>query len=364
MALPKMIGNVVALGCDPEFFLKNKIGSIVGAEHVIPDVGLKANKSDPQPMVIADGVAVELNPWATTCRDGLAGNIAYAFRALDAAIKESKKGLSASPKISVTLTKAQHSKLSEANRVLGCSPSFNAYGDTTSSLKDINAMNHLERSAGGHIHFGIQHKAITEDAATVVKILDIICGNTCVLIDRDEGNAVRRKMYGLAGEYRLPKHGLEYRTLSNFWLVNHSVYSFAFGMARLAIDIATDMNREAYAKALFAAIDIEKVRTAINTNDYNLALENFEAVLPIILELTAQGGVRYPINANNIEDFMYFVLKVKDNGMKYWFKKEFFKHWCELYNDRNDHIYGFYDFLRYTVRKEREKSTVVDKVVG
>jgi len=42
----------------------------------------------------------------------------------------------------------------------------------------------------------------------------------------------RREYYGLAGEYRLPPHGLEYRTLSSVPLSHPAILNLAFEMTR------------------------------------------------------------------------------------------------------------------------------------
>ena len=80
-------------------------------------------------------------------------------------------------------------------------------------------------------------KALHEDPLLAVKILDIVVGNTCVIMDRAPSQVERRKVYGRAGEYRLPAHGIEYRTLSNFWLRSYQLTHLVFSLARFAINI-------------------------------------------------------------------------------------------------------------------------------
>jgi hypothetical protein len=87
------------------------------------------------------------------------------------------------------------------------------------------------RSAGGHIHFGIG-KTTDARAKRIVKTLDAILGVACVSLFAKYDEPRRRSMYGLAGEYRLPPHGLEYRTLSNAWMVHPVITHLVFDLSR------------------------------------------------------------------------------------------------------------------------------------
>jgi hypothetical protein len=112
----------------------------------------------------------------------------------------------------------------------------------------------------------------------LVKIMDIVAGNTFVLIDRDKDNAVRRKKYGRAGEYRVKPYGLEYRVLSNFWLRHYVLWSFASGLVRQALEIY----RSDYRTEFLGLFNQTAVRKAINENDYDLALQNFKILAKFI----------------------------------------------------------------------------------
>jgi len=192
-------------------------------------------------------------------------------------------------------------------------------------------------------------KKIDADPDKIVQMLDLICGNTCVLIDRDKGNKVRRKLYGRAGEYRLPAHGIEYRTLSNFWLTAYPLMSLAFGMARLAIELSCD--GDSYHKYFTSEVNMKDVQRAINNNDFDLAFKNFKAIEPMIREVTSDGG-HHPINSETMPQFLYFVESVKENGLAHWFPKDPMTHWTTL---GEAHDGGFYDFLRINVAKEMTK---------
>ena len=94
----------------------------------------------------------------------------------------------------VEVDKAELDSLSEASRRLGCGPSLNAH-DKTASI-NVDASTYLKRSAGGHIHLGGVHNYPYYTPDHLATLMDIIVGNTCVMIDRDPNAAERRKVYG------------------------------------------------------------------------------------------------------------------------------------------------------------------------
>ena len=62
--MPKVVELSPSMGCDPEFFLKDKEGSTIGSEKFIPKGGIRVGGSK----FIIDGVQAELNPAPSTCR--------------------------------------------------------------------------------------------------------------------------------------------------------------------------------------------------------------------------------------------------------------------------------------------------------
>lgn len=307
------------LGSDPEFFFARKrlaagkIGTIIGAEKVLPKGGIVVSGGK----VIIDGVQAELNPRADTCRQRDANAIADLFQAIKQRIGKQRITINWSPTVKITTRELK--SLSKESRMFGCDPSYNAYGE---SIEKPNPEEYKFRSAGGHIHIGKNDSYINDlliikgEYIKTVKILDIIAANTCVLIDRDPGNIERRKVYGRAGEYRKPPHGLEYRVLSNFWLKNYRMMSFAFGLVRMAMGIASDPEM---AEMTLKAVNEDDIRNAINNNDYDLAKSNFDKVKHIF-EMGQNGQT---LTAKTLPAFDYFI---KMGGLK-CFKADPLKHW-------------------------------------
>lgn len=314
-----MINPVVIMyGTDPELFVKGPDGNIVGSEKVIPEDGL-VNQYHYTPVVVRDGVQIELNPPCGTIND-LGTNLKDSFRLLAMTIKLSKYTLCYDGMVEVS--REELDSLSLKSRSLGCLPSLNCYED-----RPIKAdpKTYRKRSAGGHLHFGIKdylpnlHTKLVDERSNIIPYFDIFVGTICVLLDRDPNAAERRENYGRAGEFRCPKHGVEYRTPSNFWLKDYALMNLLFGMGNFAISVINDSRsgHPAIEDELSQAVNLDAVIQAINTNDYDLAKGNFKAIVPFLAKYLPKGG--FPLNPGNLDRFLTFTDFVKDKGLETFF---------------------------------------------
>lgn len=317
-------------GADPEFFF-SKEGKIIGAEKVIPKEGIVeihtalvqngfevTEEKKERTLIIIDGVQAELNIPPSACRQTFSRGISTCFEKLKEHIKD---GVTADFSQTVEITKDEMETLSKEAQQFGCAPSINAHKPAGITIKD--ASKFYKRSAGGHLHFGDNNsdtlKEVFKDHQNTVRVLDILVGNTCVLLDRDEGNIERRKIYGRAGEYRLPPHGLEYRTLSNFWLKSYQLTSFVLALGRYALCVAAD--KEA-SKQLLKLVDLDKIQEAINTNNFDLAYENFNNIKDFIVSTTFEYK-EHPLEGALMQAFENLV----KNGIDTFFSADPFQYW-------------------------------------
>lgn len=358
----------VTMGCDPEFFFTDKRGKVVGSEKVLPPEGVKVSGiwnefgeddydektgEGKTPHFIIDGVQAELNPPPNTCRALLGNDIHHCFRNLATRLKKEGRQLDVDFKPLVKITKKELDSLSEASKRFGCAPSTNIYKSAKEAKIKVDPKKYLKRSAGGHIHLGANTggwkgntmKKTLHKPKVLVPILDLVVANTCVLIDRDPSNVERRKNYGRVGEYRIKKYGIEYRTLSNFWLRSYQLMSFVMGMARMACQLADQSTKSNnYVKALMDAVPREDVIKAVQENDFDLAYANFTKIEPIILAAAGGDNYDYPLSKAYIDEFHYFVKK----GMDAFFDKNAFNHWINLHEG---HGRGWESFCKNHVRK-------------
>jgi hypothetical protein len=348
-------------GSDPELFVSQPVGkvskrqAVVASENFIPVKGLKAHHPHHGRLgqITRDGVQVELHPDPSTCRQSftyyLAGCIAFLRDHLTKHNTEHKTNYQLDFRPVIKLSKADLMQMSPDAIKLSCTPSLNAYGHPHIE-KD--GSKYLIRSTAGHCHLGtnILKNGGKLTAAMLVKILDVLVGNMMVLVDRHPDAALRRKVYGRAGEYRLPKHGLEYRTLSNFWLRHYILVSMVFGQVALAHHITVlkgqstvplwlerdypdgSIFKGAYDE-LMGPIDFELIQKAINTNDWDLAKDNYEKwIRPFLAKITTDAN--RGLDADLIRSFDYFVSQIRkaelagsDDPLNVWFKEDPMTYW-------------------------------------
>lgn len=211
------------LGSDPEVFLINQAGLHVSAIGFI-----NASKWDPLQIpdmekgftLQEDNVSLEYGiPPASTAKE---------FAAHITAVMEKSReyfpnNLTFS-KLSCTIFDRSQ-MLNPRAHVFGCEPDFNAW--TKSENKSPSPPHMFMRSAGGHVH--IETK---EDPIAVIRAMDLFAGVPSVLMD--EG-VERRQMYGSAGAHRVKSYGVEYRTLSNFWIFEEHYKEWVWRAAERAL---------------------------------------------------------------------------------------------------------------------------------
>jgi len=103
-----------------------------------------------------------------------------------------------------------------------------------------------------------------EQQLDMIKAMDATLGLESVLLDDD---TERKKLYGKAGCFRFTAFGIEYRSLSNFWIKSDESLQWAWKTTMKAIDLVNSDKIEEV-KELGGYI-VE----AINTNNKELAQE-------------------------------------------------------------------------------------------
>lgn len=110
--------------------------------------------------------------------------------------------------------------------VFGCEPDLNAW------TKEVNPSptppHPFMRSAGGHVH--VETK---ENPLAVIRSMDMFLGVPSVLMDN---GTLRRQFYGKAGACRVKPYGVEYRTLSNFWIFEERLCQWVWDNTARALD--------------------------------------------------------------------------------------------------------------------------------
>jgi hypothetical protein len=113
----------------------------------------------------------------------------------------------------------------------GCDPDYNAWKNGEINPRP-RAKDKTLRSCGGHVHIGGVPFASQEDIWYFIKLLDLYLSVPATLMDKDDR---RKELYGKPGAFRYKPYGCEYRSLSNFWIVEDKT-DWVWDSVSLAVD--------------------------------------------------------------------------------------------------------------------------------
>lgn len=113
---------------------------------------------------------------------------------------------------------------------IGCMPDFNAYTERKNRTPEGYPNN--MRVSGVHIHVGYEGRN-PDTSCLLTKYMDLCLGVPSILYDTDQ---YRRTLYGMAGSFRMPKWGTEYRVLGGTML-NDDYLGFLWDHTEAAINI-------------------------------------------------------------------------------------------------------------------------------
>lgn len=232
----------ITLGCDPEIFVATKEGNPRSAHGLIP-----GTKDKPHPVnfgaVQVDGMALEFNIDAVKTEDDWVRNINEVMAQMKAMIPDD---LEFKIVPSVRFNGAHFRAQPDEAKELGCTPDYNAYTMSENPKPDNKT---TMRTAAGHVHIGFLPNGELTDPNTeehmlrcsvLVKQLDFVLGLASLLWDKD---TKRRSMYGKAGAFRPKPYGVEYRVLSNAWLLSENRMRLVHKLTNLAVEKLIDGSR-------------------------------------------------------------------------------------------------------------------------
>ena len=247
----------ITLGTDPELFLQkdNKIISAIGK--------IGGSKSEPQPIsdnghfIQEDNVAIEYNiPACKTINDWI-----FHHNFVKDYLEVLASGMGCTLAIQPIATLEDSELDNDMARLAGCTPDFDVWNECINEPVDLSITN--KRSAGGHISVGWDD--FTQDQQLdIIKAMDATLGLESVLLDND---TERKKLYGKAGCFRFTAFGIEYRSLSNFWIKTDESLQWAWNTTMKAIDLVNSGKIEEVKK------HGDRIVEAINTNNKELASE-------------------------------------------------------------------------------------------
>lgn len=252
----------VTIGHDAELFLRDENG-----QHV-PAIGLiGGTKKHPRPVkggaLQEDNVMAEINIIPATTADEFVMHTKDVLESLKNILPDGYT-FDISPSVVFPDDQLTHPKSLES----GCEPDLDVWKgieNPTINLSDN------RRYGAGHIHIGmedIDHHPLRRE--NIVRWCDIMLGAPAQLYDRD---VHRRKTYGTAGRYRNKSYGIEYRTLSNFWMQTEAGMRWAFNNALRAANYTKYTTAFPYGECeMRAAVFGDEDLAAELIKAYNIAL--------------------------------------------------------------------------------------------
>lgn len=242
------------IGSDIEYFLQDKnTQEIVSAENII-----KGTKHDPFHFD-------KKNKYFATSLDNVMaeGNIPPAksasefYESVDKLMKHINSVIPAElTTVCLPSARLDYKWLqTETAQMFGCDPSFNCW---TGELVHPQPTGDNVRSTGFHVHVGYDKPNETENIE-LARAMDLFLGLPAVIMEP----ANERKLvgYGLAGNFRHQRHGMEYRSLSGFFSSSKELIEWCYNQAVAAIDF---VNSGRLVDILHMGDDIQRI---INTED-------------------------------------------------------------------------------------------------
>lgn len=249
------------IGTDVEGFLsEKKSGLFTSAIPVIPGTKESPIKLPSGGLLSHDNVACE---WATP----VATNENEFVEMVKTTLKETTAILPRNLKLNFTASALFPEKELEhpVAQIFGCDKDYNVWLKRVNPKPKCSDLPTL-RTAGAHVHVGADN--IKERSAQVAftRMLDINLGVSSILLDKSEMSVQRRKLYGKSGAFRPKPYGIEYRTLSNFWLKSKNLVSLVYKLTRDTVNL---FSNEVY--GLLNDVNGDIVQETINGNDTETA---------------------------------------------------------------------------------------------
>lgn len=212
------------IGCDPEVFITDEEGEIISGIGLIG-----GSKEEPRSVecgaVQEDNVLGEFNTNPTLSKKDFVHNITTVMQEMKKIIGTKDMKVVSSHEFSKKILSNAGPKAME----FGCDPDYNAWTGRTNPSPS--AFTNL-RTAGGHVHVSFNVEDETVDPFKAAAIMDYYLGLPSVILDDDNR---RRELYGKAGACRPklkkkgdPYNGVEYRTLSNFWIKSKGLMEWVY----------------------------------------------------------------------------------------------------------------------------------------
>lgn len=211
---------VFTIGADPELFCYD---TSINNYIAVQNCGIKGTKESPQKLscggnVQRDNVAIEFGIIPAFTKEDFMNNIKDTLQDVVNVLPEHVELV-----LESSAMFPENQLIHDECKQFGCDPDRNAW-TMQENEPPPNADKGVLRSCGGHIHIGyVENSGLDflldyELQIRFIRVLDMLLGIPSTQIDKTDGKKARRELYGMPGCYRQTPYGVEYRTLSNFWI--------------------------------------------------------------------------------------------------------------------------------------------------
>lgn len=275
---------MISFGSDPEFMISDKYGNLKSAIGIVQ--GTKERRFDLGKGHYAyyDNVLAECQIVPSQSAEEAVENFGECFKRYAKHIAPYIMKPQASA--IYPLEECEH----EDAKKFGCDPEFCAYELMVCNPPECH---NTFRSGGGHIHIGFekgienanmtveQKEIVTWNRIWVVRMCDLFIGIPSMLIDHDATSKDRRKLYGGAGTHRIPPHGVEYRSLSNFWCSEPKKVALMYDLSNFIVNEIVYSGL--YLKIWEQKINPVKLKETINSVNKQEAKQIYEKIISYYL---------------------------------------------------------------------------------
>lgn len=129
-------------------------------------------------------------------------------------------------------------------QAIGCDPEYCAYELQQAVPPEDDFKKNTLRTAGGHIHLGTPVGKNPFGCIAIIRMMDLFAGTASIFLDKDKTTKRRKELYGKAGRFRQPDWGVEYRSLSNFWLTSPTLVGLILDIAAFAVEFVEEKKYE------------------------------------------------------------------------------------------------------------------------
>jgi len=253
-------------GADPEMFL------LKNGEYVSVQPYVYGTKEEPQPLPYGgnaqrDNVAIEFGIAPAHTRAEFVMNIGNTISDL-IEILPSDIQLDVSASAEFPGKQLTHPEC----KLFGCNEDFSAWTMAPNPAPKTKGHRRL-RSCGGHFHIGyIMGSGYgflldPDGKGLFIRALDCTVGAIATILDDNQPAIDRRKLYGKAGCYRPTDYGVEYRTLSNFWIKSPRLVELMYCLVGDTLEIVKGHE----ASDLIGILGPKEIQNVISNGDADTA---------------------------------------------------------------------------------------------